>query len=111
MYPDGTLATLSPTSSVVEKAAALAAIGTEFGGLTAAITSATTSIKGLTVVSKRAEVSAAGVNVEIESRQLGELALLGAALALLLLEVFATISATVAALGLGMLLFIFLLNL
>ncbi|KUJ18535.1 uncharacterized protein LY89DRAFT_732094 [Mollisia scopiformis] len=98
---NSTLATLTSTSSAVDKAAALTSIGTEFTDLTAAITSATTSIKGLTIdpVSKRSD--------EIETRQLGELALLGAAISLLLLEVFATIAAAVAALGLaGLLVFL-----
>jgi len=98
---NATLATLSSTSSANDTAAALASVGTELTGLTSAIGAATTSIKGLTPVSKRSDISVA-LSTEIQPRQLDptELALIAAAISLLLVEVFATVSAAVALLGL-----------
>ncbi|KAE8445203.1 hypothetical protein EG329_013575 [Mollisiaceae sp. DMI_Dod_QoI] len=93
---NATLATLG-----VDPAAALASIGTELTGLTSAISAATTSIKGLTPVSRRSDISAI-LSTEIQPRQLdlATLALIGAEVSLILVEVFATISSAVAVLGL-----------
>jgi len=97
---NATLATLSGNSS-----AALSSVSTELTGLTSAISAATTSIQGLTPVSKRSDISTA-LSAEIKPRQLDptELALIAAEISLILVEVFATVSAAVASLGLTALL-------
>jgi hypothetical protein len=101
LLPDATLATLSPSSSVLEKTAAVPKIGEQINLITAAITSTTAEINALPHVNSTdgpTEIP----NVK-EKRQVGAIAI-AALLGLIIVEIFATLGAAILVLGVGLLL-------
>lgn len=92
--PDATIAPLSVSSNLIEKTAATVEVGAQINRITAAITSTTNEIKALPPV-------AADTGTEpVEKRQIAGLAV-GVLLSLIIVEIFATIGAAIAVLGLG----------
>jgi hypothetical protein len=110
--PDATLAPLSASSNILEKTAATAQVGTQITLITAAITSTTNEINALPHVSatpeKRAVVAKTDVeDLEAQPKEKRQLIAVGALLALIIVEIFATVTAAVAILGLaGLLVFL-----
>ncbi|KAI0589018.1 Tymo-45kd-70kd domain-containing protein [Pyrenophora tritici-repentis] len=108
---NATLAPLSPSSSILEKTAAIPEVGAQISKITAAITSTTASIKELApanatqpTLSSRSDSDVLGVAQHKEKRQL---IAVRALLALIIVEIFATVTAAVAILGLaGLLVFL-----
>ncbi|CAA9963206.1 hypothetical protein CFE70_006627 [Pyrenophora teres f. teres 0-1] len=108
---NATLAPLSPSSSILEKTAAIPEVGVHISKITAAITSTTASIKELApanatqpTLSSRSDSDVIEIAQPKEKRQL---IAVGALLALIIVEIFATITAAVAILGLaGLLVFL-----
>jgi hypothetical protein len=98
---DATLATLSPSSSVLEKTAAVPKIGEQINLITAAITSTTAEINALPHVNSTGEPTEIP-NVK-EKRQVGAIAV-AALLGLIIVEIFATLGAAILVLGVGLLL-------
>lgn len=92
--PDATLAPLTPSSSLLDKTAATAQIGTQLNLITAAVTSTTNEIKALpattTPTTQRGEV--------VEKRQ-DFLIGVAAILSLIIIEILATVGAAILILG------------
>jgi len=104
---NATLAPLSADSPDTDKTAAITDIGASFTSITDAISSSTTSIKTLTpgCSAKRSPLDHSLAITE--KRQSADIVAIGAALTLILIELFATITGAVAILGLsGLLLFL-----
>lgn len=99
---DTTLATLSPSSSLLEKTAAIPQVGAQLNLITAAITSTTTEINAL----PHADNSTPPVEIDSEPAspqfiQKRQLVTVGVLLGLIIVEIFATVGAAIAILGLG----------
>ena len=107
-YLDATLAPLSPSSSAEEKAAAVPEVGAQINLITAAVTATTNDLKALSPATKRRSVISMRTGVEsssLEKRQ-DVVTAVTALLAIILLEIFATLTAAIAILG-GALLVVF----
>jgi hypothetical protein len=109
---DATLAPLSSSSGLLEKTAATAQVGTQINLITAAITATTNEINALPHVNssstKRSVVADTDVaDIESQPKEKRQLIAVGALLALIIVEIFATVTAAVAILGLaGLLIFL-----
>lgn len=109
---DATLAPLSPSSGLLEKTAATAEVGAQLNLITAAIASTTNEISALphanTSETKRSIDIVTDDNlVAAQPKEKRQLIAVGALLGLIIVEIFATITAAVAILGLaGLLIFI-----
>ncbi|KAH7086168.1 hypothetical protein FB567DRAFT_593120 [Paraphoma chrysanthemicola] len=94
---NATLAPLSPDSDILAKTGATAQVGSQINLITAAITSTTNEIKSLPPADTP---SSRPTDAEpVEKRQLG--LTVGVLLSLIIVEIFATVTAAVAILGLG----------
>jgi hypothetical protein len=110
---DATLATLSPSSNLLEKTAAIPKVGAQINLITAAITSTTSEIRQLAPANATAPTEKRSVlttelvdSAPEEKRQVAAIAV-GALLALIIVEIFATVAGAVAILGLaGLLIFL-----
>ncbi|KAL1653685.1 hypothetical protein SLS61_003833 [Didymella pomorum] len=105
---NATLAPLSASSGLLEKTAATAEVGAQINKITAAVTSTTNEIKALPPVNSTTEKRSIEIdeviNAQPEKRQL---IAVSAILALIIVEIFATVTAAVAILGLaGLLIFL-----
>ncbi|EHK96487.1 hypothetical protein GLAREA_10821 [Glarea lozoyensis ATCC 20868] len=98
---NATLANLSPSSSALEKTAAVPVIGDQISKITAAITSTTSNINALPHVTEKRSITAVGAP-EVEKRQIGAIAV-AALLGLIIVEIFATLGAAIVVLGAGLL--------
>ncbi|KAH7411724.1 hypothetical protein DE146DRAFT_627763 [Phaeosphaeria sp. MPI-PUGE-AT-0046c] len=105
---NATLAPLSPSSSLLEKAAAIPQVGAQLTLITAAITSTTAEINGLPHADNSTPaVEIASEPASPESIQKRQLVTVGVLLGLIIVEIFATVGAAIAILGLaGLLVFI-----
>lgn len=109
---DATLAPLSPSSGLIEKTAATAEVGAQLNLITAAVTSTTNQISALPHVNatetKRSINDVTDRNsAAAQPKEKRQLIAIGALLGLIIVEIFATITAAVAILGLaGLLIFI-----
>ncbi|OSS47928.1 hypothetical protein B5807_06405 [Epicoccum nigrum] len=109
---NATLAPLSPSSGLLEKTAATAEVGAQLNLITAAITSTTNEISALPHVNasdtKRSiDIVTDNDFVTAPPKEKRQLIAVGALLGLIIVEIFATITAAVAILGLaGLLIFI-----
>jgi hypothetical protein len=111
---DATLAPLSASSSLIEKTAATAKVGTQLNLITTAVTSTTNDIKALPKSNETTPPSDVDIdfdpeNTDVESQpqEKRQLIAVGALLALIIVEIFATVTAAVAILGLaGLLIFL-----
>jgi hypothetical protein len=108
---DATLASLSPTSSILDKTAAITSVGEQLTSITAALKDSATSIKAATpgCSSKRSALALTTTDLTITSPhpEKRQIVAVGVLLALIIVEIFATITAAIAVLGLaGLLLFI-----
>ena len=114
---DATLAPLSASSSLLEKTAAIPKVGEQLNKITAAITDSTTQIRDLAPANATQPMVPAEDNqkrststdlVDVsQPKEKRQLIAAGALLALIIVEIFATITAAVAILGLaGLLVFI-----
>jgi len=95
MIADATLAPLSADSSLLEKTAATAQVGTQINLITAAVTATTNDIKSLAPSTDTTSTDTASS----EKRQIG--LTVGVLLSLIIVEIFATVGAAIAILGLG----------
>ncbi|KAG9187613.1 hypothetical protein G6011_05484 [Alternaria panax] len=112
---NATLAPLSPSSSLLDKTAAVLEVGEQLSKITAALTSATSEIRDLAPANATQPMVPADGNEKRSSTDLDvsqpmekrQLIAAGALLALIIVEIFATLTAAVAILGLaGLLVFI-----
>ncbi|CAO2647787.1 Nn.00g087090.m01.CDS01 [Neocucurbitaria sp. VM-36] len=111
---NATLAPLSVSSSAIDKTAATAQVGAQIDLITAAVTATTNDIKALPPASttKRSidsdtVVDTEVIGIESQPKEKRQLIAVGALLALIIVEIFATVTATVAILGLsGLLVFL-----
>ncbi|KAI4707309.1 hypothetical protein J4E89_007835 [Alternaria sp. Ai002NY15] len=114
---NATLAPLSTSSSLLEKTAAIPKVGEQLNKITAAITDSTTQIRDLAPANATQPMVPAEDNqkrststdlVDVsQPKEKRQLIAAGALLALIIVEIFATITAAVAILGLaGLLVFI-----
>ena len=105
---DATLAPLTPQSSLLDKTAAVTQIGTTFASITEALKSSTDSIKALSSdwsTKRSISVRSTAVEEYAEPKTKRQLGITVAILLILIItEIFATITAAVAILGLGILL-------
>ena len=101
---NATLAPLSASSSALEKAAAAPEVGKQISLITAAVTSTTNEISALTPSEKRSTISVNALEAP-EKRQDVAIAV-AAILALIIVEILATVTAAVLVLG-GALLVVF----
>lgn len=93
-FADATLAPLSPASEIIAKTAATAQVGAQINKITAAVSSTTNEIKALP------PATADDITLEsVEKRQIG--LTVGVLLSLIIVEIFATVGAAIAVLGLG----------
>jgi hypothetical protein len=106
--PDATLAPLSASSSIIEKTAATAEVGAQINLITVAVTSATNEIKTLPKSNATTpptdvdiDIDVDAVDIESQPKEKRQLIAVGALLALIIVEIFATVTAAVAILGLG----------
>jgi lysozyme family protein len=100
---DATLATLTPSSSIIEKTAAIPKVGQQLNSITKAITDTTSSINSL-AASNASESEKRGIDSldhPVEKRQVDTVTVL---LTLIIVEIFATIAGAIAILGLAALL-------
>ncbi|KAH7079867.1 hypothetical protein BKA63DRAFT_562584 [Paraphoma chrysanthemicola] len=95
---NATLAPLSPDSDILAKTAATAQVGSQINLITAAITSTTNEIKSLPPADTTTSPPTDAAEL-VEKRQLG--LTVGVLLSLIIVEIFATVTAAVAILGLG----------
>ena len=95
MIADATLAPLSVDSSPLEKTAATAQVGTQINLITAAVTATTNDINSLPPATDTTSTDTASS----EKRQIG--LTVGVLLSLIIVEIFATVGAAIAILGLG----------
>ncbi|KAH4821215.1 hypothetical protein HBI23_046780 [Parastagonospora nodorum] len=102
---NATLATLSPSSSILEKTAAAPLVGEQISKITAAITSTAGEIKALPPVTggEPTTISSTSPSTTVEKRQVGAIAV-AALLGLIIVEIFATLGAAILVLGVGLLL-------
>ncbi|QRC96913.1 hypothetical protein JI435_017960 [Parastagonospora nodorum SN15] len=101
---DATLATLSPSSSILEKTAAAPLVGEQISKITAAITSTAGEIKALPPVTGGEPTTITTTSTSpTEKRQVGAIAV-AALLGLIIVEIFATLGAAILVLGVGLLL-------
>lgn len=112
-FSDATLAPLSPSSGLLEKTAATAEVGAQLNLITAAVTATTNEISALPHVNASETKRSLDVNTDIDfeitaqPKEKRQLIAVGALLGLIIIEIFATITAAVAILGLaGLLIFI-----
>ncbi|KAK7190775.1 hypothetical protein DPSP01_006621 [Paraphaeosphaeria sporulosa] len=101
---NATLATLTPSSSLLEKTAAVPKVGESLNSITKAITDATGSINDLAASKSTTEAEKRGVEAAshpVEKRQVDTATVL---LTLIIVEIFATIAGAIAILGLAALL-------
>ncbi|KAF2794199.1 hypothetical protein K505DRAFT_417280 [Melanomma pulvis-pyrius CBS 109.77] len=106
---NATLAPLSVSSSPLEKAAALTDVGASLSSITDALKAATSSVKAITPgsASKRSALSPSTIDAQAEPVAKRQLVEVGVILALILVELFATIAGAIAILGLaGLLVFL-----
>ncbi|KAF2877049.1 hypothetical protein BDV95DRAFT_534458 [Massariosphaeria phaeospora] len=103
---NATLAPLSVTSGLVEKTAATVEVGAQINLITAAVTSTTAEIKKLPPATTPATKRSADAETQ-QPKEKRQLVAVGALLALIIVEIFATVTAAVAILGLaGLLVFL-----
>ncbi|EAT91445.2 hypothetical protein HBH56_085690 [Parastagonospora nodorum] len=101
---NATLATLSPSSSILEKTAAAPLVGEQISKITAAITSTAGEIKALPPVTGGEPTTITTTSTSpTEKRQVGAIAV-AALLGLIIVEIFATLGAAILVLGVGLLL-------
>ncbi|KAL6703642.1 hypothetical protein ACN47E_009416 [Coniothyrium glycines] len=101
---NATLATLSPSSSLLEKTAAVPEVGASLNSITKAIADTTSSINALAAENPSAAVEKRSIDtVEhvVEKRQVDTVTVL---LTLIIIEIFATIAGAIAIFGLAALL-------
>lgn len=100
---DATLATLTPSSSIIEKTAAIPKVGQQLNSITKAITDTTSSINSLAAsnASESEKRSIDSLDHPVEKRQVDTVTVL---LTLIIVEIFATIAGAIAILGLAALL-------
>ncbi|KAF2847416.1 hypothetical protein T440DRAFT_196968 [Plenodomus tracheiphilus IPT5] len=103
---NATLATLSPSSSILEKTAAIPKVGASLNSITKAITETTSSMNSLAASNASTEEepekrSAGALGHPLEKRQIDAATVL---LTLIIVEIFATIAGAIAILGLAALL-------
>ncbi|KAJ4336458.1 hypothetical protein N0V95_008598 [Ascochyta clinopodiicola] len=113
---NATLAPLSASSSLLEKTAATAQVGAQINLITAAITTTTTKIKTLPPSNSTSTKRTVGADLDLDTEptevdsqpvEKRQLIAVGALLALIIVEIFATVTAAVAILGLaGLLVFL-----
>ena len=108
---DATLAPLSASSPLLEKTAATAEVGAQINLITAAITTTTNEIKTLPPVNSTSTSTKRYVETDLsidsQPKEKRQLVAVGALLALIIVEIFATVTAAVAILGLaGLLVFL-----
>ena len=106
---DATLAPLSASSPLLEKTAATAEVGAQINLITAALTATTDEIKALPHANSTSTKRFADSNLNVDSqpKEKRQLIAVGALLALIIVEIFATVTAAVAILGLaGLLIFL-----
>ncbi|KAF1936339.1 hypothetical protein EJ02DRAFT_414200 [Clathrospora elynae] len=112
---NATLAPLSLSTPLLEKIAATAQVGKQINLITAALTSTTNNIKALPhATSSNSTKRAAGIEIDIIDVDIGsaprekrQLIAVGALLSCIIVEIFATVTAAVAILGLaGLLVFL-----
>lgn len=106
--PDATLAPLSASSPLLETAAT-AEVGAQIDLITAAVTATTQEIKALPPSNATSEKRFVDADLDIGSqpKEKRQLIAVGALLALIIVEIFATVTAAVAILGLaGLLVFL-----
>lgn len=106
---DATLAPLSASSPLLEKTAATAEVGAQINLITAAVTATTNEIKLLPPANTTSTKRFVDNNFEVDSqpKEKRQLVAVGALLALIIVEIFATVTAAVAILGLaGLLVFL-----
>jgi hypothetical protein len=98
---DATLANLTPSSSLIDKAAAIPKVGESLNSIARAITDTTSSINDLAASSKAEKRSIDAISHPVEKRQVETATVL---LTLIIIEIFATITGAIAILGLAALL-------
>ena len=98
-----TLATLSPSSSLLDKTAAAPLIGEQIAKITAAITATAGDIKALPPVTGGEPQVINSTSSPVAKRQVGAIAV-AALLGLIIVEIFATLGAAILVLGVGLLL-------
>ncbi|KAF3050858.1 hypothetical protein E8E11_009736 [Didymella keratinophila] len=105
---NATLAPLSASSGLLEKTAATAEVGAQINKITAAVTSTTNEIKQLPPVNSTTEKRSIEIDEEINAQpEKRQLIAVSAILALIIVEIFATVTAAVAILGVaGLLIFL-----
>ncbi|KAF2627075.1 hypothetical protein BU25DRAFT_491586 [Macroventuria anomochaeta] len=106
---NATLAPLSASSPLLEKTAATAEVGAQINFITAAVTATTNEIKSLSPANSTSEKRFVDTTLDIDSqpKEKRQLVAVGALLALIIVEIFATITTAVAILGLaGLLIFL-----
>lgn len=106
---DATLAPLSASSPILEKTAATAEVGAQLNLITAAVTATTEDISGLPRANSTSTKRFVDTGLDAESpiKEKRQLIAVGALLGLIIIEIFATVSAAVAVLGLaGLLVFL-----
>ncbi|KAJ4311269.1 hypothetical protein N0V94_008026 [Neodidymelliopsis sp. IMI 364377] len=111
---NATLAPLSASSPLLEKTAATTQVGAQINLITASITTTTNEIKKLphSNSTKRSAASDLDIDVDVidadsQPKEKRQLIAVGALLALIIVEIFATVTAAVAILGLaGLLVFL-----
>ncbi|KAF3036658.1 hypothetical protein E8E12_001893 [Didymella heteroderae] len=106
---NATLAPLSASSPLLEKTAATAEVGAQINLITAAITTTTNEIKQLPPANSTTEKRFVEMDEDINAqpKEKRQLIAVSAILALIIVEIFATVTAAVAILGLaGLLIFL-----
>ncbi|KAF9701350.1 hypothetical protein EKO04_000354 [Ascochyta lentis] len=113
---NATLAPLSASSPLLEKTAATIQVGAQINLITAAVTATTNEIKALPQSNSTSTKRSVGVDLDIDTevtsgesqpKEKRQLVAVGALLALIIVEIFATVTAAVAILGLsGLLVFL-----
>lgn len=106
---DSTLAPLSAASPLLEKTVATAEVGAQINLITAAIASTTSEINKLPRANSTVTERSIDTDLDVDSqpKQKRQLVAVGALLGLIIVEIFATVTAAVAILGLaGLLIFL-----
>ncbi|KAJ4378706.1 hypothetical protein N0V86_005577 [Didymella sp. IMI 355093] len=106
---NATLAPLSASSPLLEKTAATAQVGAQINLITSAVTSTTNEIKQLPPANTTAEKRFVEIDEDINSqpKEKRQLIAVSAILALIIVEIFATVAGAIAILGLaGLLIFL-----
>ncbi|KAJ4340912.1 hypothetical protein N0V87_002266 [Didymella glomerata] len=108
---NATLAPLSASSDLLKKTAATAEVGAQINKITAAVTATTKEIKQLPPVNSTSTTEKRSIEIDeditAQPKEKRQLIAVSAILALIIVEIFATVTAAVAILGLaGLLIFL-----